>query len=59
LQFVLGYTVEEFAEALGAIADGSIDTAPLVTRTVSLDELPAAFRSLSDPTDCKIVLEFV
>jgi len=58
LQFVLGYSVPEFAEALAAIADGSVDTAPLVNRTVDLDELPAAFRSLSDPTDCKVVLRF-
>ncbi len=58
LQFVLGYTPQEFAESLAAIADGSVDTTPLVTRTVSLDELPNAFRSLSDPTECKVVLTF-
>lgn len=57
LRFVLGYTLEEFAEALAALADGSVDTAPLITRTVDLDGLPVAFRSLSDPTDGKIVLE--
>ena len=32
--------------------------APLVTRTVGLDELPAAFQALSDPRDCKVVLLF-
>ncbi len=58
LQFVLGYSAAEFAEALAGIADGSVDTAPLITRTVTLDELAAAFRSLSDPTECKIVLTF-
>lgn len=58
LQFVLGYTREEYQEALEAIADRSIDPSPLVTRTVSLDELPDAFASLSDPRDCKVVLEF-
>ena len=58
IQFVLGYTPQEFAEALAAIADGGVDPAPLVTRTVSLDELPDAFRSLGDPKDCKVVLEF-
>jgi threonine dehydrogenase-like Zn-dependent dehydrogenase len=57
IQFVLGYTAEEIKEALDAFADGSIDTLPLVTRAVGLDELPAAFRSLSDPHDCKIVLD--
>lgn len=58
MQFVLGYTVAEYAEALGALGDRSIDTAPMVTRIVGLDELPAAFEALSDPTDCKVVLEF-
>jgi threonine dehydrogenase-like Zn-dependent dehydrogenase len=57
IRFVLGYTAEEFAETLQAIADGSVDPAPLVTREVSLDELPAAFQALSDPKDCKIVLK--
>ena len=57
LKFVLGYTREEFAESLTAIAEGGVDPAPLVTRTVTLDELPAAFRALSDPQDCKIVLQ--
>lgn len=58
IQFVLGYTREEVAETLDAIAAGSVDPAPLVTRTVTLDELPAAFRSLADPKDCKVVVEF-
>jgi threonine dehydrogenase-like Zn-dependent dehydrogenase len=58
LQFVLGYTPDEYKEALASIADGRVDTSPLVTRCVSLDELPAAFHSLSDPKDCKVVLEF-
>ncbi len=58
LQFVLGYTGPEYAEALAAITDGSVDTSPLVTRTVSLDELPATFTALADPSDCKVVLSF-
>lgn len=56
LVFVLGYTAQEYAEALAAFADGSIDTSPMVTRTVGIDELPAAFRALADPTDCKVVV---
>jgi threonine dehydrogenase-like Zn-dependent dehydrogenase len=58
LQFVLGYTPEEYKEALDSIADGRVDPSPLVTRGVSLEDLPAAFHSLSDPTECKVVLEF-
>lgn len=56
LQFVLGYTPAEYAEALAALADGSIDTSPMITRTVTLDELPAAFEALADPHDCKVVV---
>jgi threonine dehydrogenase-like Zn-dependent dehydrogenase len=56
LQFVLGYTGPEYAEALAALGDRSIQTEPMVTRTVTLDELPAAFESLAQPNDCKIVL---
>jgi len=58
LQFVLGYSADEYAEALAALADGSIDTAPMVTRNVTLDELPATFLSLANPRDCKVVLTF-
>lgn len=56
LKFVLGYTAAEYAEALQAFADGRVDTSALVTRTVTLDELPGAFQSLADPRDCKIVV---
>jgi threonine dehydrogenase-like Zn-dependent dehydrogenase len=58
LQFVLGYTPAEYAESLAALADGSINTGPMVTRRVTLDELPGAFAALADPSDCKVVLEF-
>lgn len=56
LQFVLGYTAQEYAEALAAHADGSVDTRPLITRKVGLDELPATFRALADPKDCKVLV---
>lgn len=56
LKFVLGYSPAEYAEALAALADGSVDTSPMVTRTVTLDELPAAFEALADPNDCKVVV---
>jgi threonine dehydrogenase-like Zn-dependent dehydrogenase len=57
LQFVLGYTAAEFAETLKAFADNEVDTTPLITRSVSLDELPAAFMALADPKDCKVILK--
>lgn len=56
LQFVLGYNAQEYAETLAAFTDGSIDTRPLVTRSVSIDELPATFRALAEPTDCKVIV---
>lgn len=28
----------------------------MVTRTVSIDDLPDTFRALADPKDCKIVV---
>lgn len=58
LQFVLGYTPDEVKETLDALAAGSIDTTPLVTRRVPLDDLPAAFHNLSNPADCKVILDF-
>lgn len=56
LKFVLGYSPAEYAEALRALGEGSVDTSPLITRKVSLAELPAAFEALADPRDCKVVL---
>jgi threonine dehydrogenase-like Zn-dependent dehydrogenase len=56
IKFVLGYTPDEFAETLQALSDGSIDTSPLVTREVSLDELPGTFQALASPEECKVVV---
>ncbi len=49
LRFVLGYTPAEFREALGLLADGDVDPSPLVTGTVGLDGVAAAFTALGDP----------
>lgn len=56
LVFVLGYSAAEYAEALRAFGEGTIDTSPLVTRTIGIDDLPAAFAALADPKDCKVVV---
>lgn len=57
-QFVLYYAPEEFAEALQAIADGKLDWQPLVTGTVGLDGIAAAFKALEDPeTHAKIMID--
>lgn len=57
VQFVFGHTPQEFAHALTAIADGVVDVAPMITGTVGLDEVGAAFEGLADPErHCKILV---
>jgi threonine dehydrogenase-like Zn-dependent dehydrogenase len=58
LQFVLGYSPLEFMDTLGAIADGRIDVAPLVTGKVGVDGVAQAFRDLGSPEQhAKILVE--
>ncbi|MFT7130119.1 MAG: threonine dehydrogenase-like Zn-dependent dehydrogenase [Gammaproteobacteria bacterium] len=49
LQFVIGYTPEEFADSLNNIAEGKIDVASLITGTIPIDGIPKAFTDLADP----------
>jgi threonine dehydrogenase-like Zn-dependent dehydrogenase len=49
LRFVLGYTPREFRDSLQLLADGRINAAPIVTGTVGLDGVDAAFSALADP----------
>ena len=49
LRFVLGYTPLEFRDTLHALADGKLDPRPLITGTVGLDGVAAAFEALGDP----------
>ncbi len=49
LRFVFGYTPLEFRDTLHLLADGKIDAAPMVTGTVGLDGVAAAFTALGDP----------
>jgi hypothetical protein len=58
IQFALAYEPHEFAAALGSIAEGAIDLAPLITGTVDIDGVPAAFEDLADPQyHAKIMVE--
>jgi threonine dehydrogenase-like Zn-dependent dehydrogenase len=58
LQFVLGYTPLEFADTLGALADGRIDVAPLVTGKVGAGGVAQAFQDLGSPErHAKILVE--
>lgn len=57
IQYVFAYRAEEFADALGLIADGAVDVAPWVTGTCGLDGVAQAFDDLAHPDDhCKIVV---
>lgn len=49
LQFVLGWTPEEFAASLHNLAEGRIDGSILITGEVGLDDVPQAFADLADP----------
>jgi threonine dehydrogenase-like Zn-dependent dehydrogenase len=49
LQFVLGYTQEEFAATLEHIAEARIDVAPLITGAVGIDGVAGAFEALASP----------
>ena len=58
VQYVLGYTLDEFSESLQRIADGSFDVAPLITGRVGLAEVAGAFDALRDPEQhAKILVE--
>lgn len=49
LQFVLGWTPEEFATSLHNLAEGRIDGSSLLTGEVGLDDAAQAFDDLANP----------
>jgi threonine dehydrogenase-like Zn-dependent dehydrogenase len=58
LRFVLGYTPLEFRDTLHMLADGKVDPRPLITGTVGLDGVAAAFDALSSPEQhAKILID--
>jgi len=58
LRFVFGYTPLEFRDTLYLLAEGKLDAAPLVTGTVGLAGVDAAFKALGNPeTHAKIVID--
>jgi len=58
LRFVVGYSPLEFRDTPHLLADGKVDAAPLVTGTVGLDGVDAAFEALGDPErHAKIVID--
>jgi threonine dehydrogenase-like Zn-dependent dehydrogenase len=58
LQFVLGYTPEEFALCLRLLADGRVDAQALITGKVGLAGVKGAFTELANPErHTKILVE--
>jgi threonine dehydrogenase-like Zn-dependent dehydrogenase len=58
LRFVLGYTPLEFRDTLHMLAEGELDPRPLITGTVGLDGVEAAFAALADPdTHAKVLID--
>ncbi|HTY17153.1 MAG TPA: zinc-binding dehydrogenase [Myxococcota bacterium] len=58
VQFVLGYTPDEFARTLRALAEGAIDVAPLITGRTGVDGVAEAFATLAHPdAQAKILVE--
>ncbi len=58
LRFVLGYTPAEFRETLHLLAEGTVRPEPMLTGTVGLDGVDAAFTALADPeTHAKILID--
>jgi len=58
LQFVLGYTREEFAVTLRNIAEGKVPVEPLITGKVGVEGVAQAFTDLGSPErHAKIIVE--
>jgi threonine dehydrogenase-like Zn-dependent dehydrogenase len=58
VQFVLGYTPDEFARTLRALAEGQIDVSPMITSKTGVDGVAHAFRALANPeAEAKILVE--
>ncbi len=58
VQYVLGYTPEEFAGALRLLAEGEVDAPALVTGKVGLSGVAQAFDDLANPeAHTKIIVE--
>lgn len=58
LQFVLGYSAEEFTDTLRFIGDGRLNIDGLVTSKIGVDDVPEAFERLAQPdSEIKILVE--
>jgi threonine dehydrogenase-like Zn-dependent dehydrogenase len=58
VQYVLGYTPDEFVASLRLLAEGEVDAASLVTGRVGIDGVAQAFEDLANPErHTKIIVE--
>ncbi|QQO13097.1 zinc-binding dehydrogenase [Bradyrhizobium diazoefficiens] len=58
VQYVLGYTPDEFAASLRLIAEGQVDAAAMMTAAVGIDGVAKAFADLANPeTHTKIIVQ--
>ena len=58
IQFVLGYTPDEFARCLRLLAEGQVEAEALITGKVGLDGVKGAFAELANPErHTKILVE--
>jgi threonine dehydrogenase-like Zn-dependent dehydrogenase len=58
VQFVLGYSPDEFARTLRALAEGQIDVAPMISGRIGVEGVADAFAALADPeAHAKILVE--
>lgn len=58
IQFVLGYSPEEFAATLSHLAEGRVNADPMITGKVGVEGVAKAFEDLASPeTHAKILVE--
>ena len=58
LAFTLGYSLADYATILKLMAQGRIVAKPLVSHRIPLDELPAMFERMRQPTDqIKVIVQ--
>ncbi len=58
MTFSFGYTLDDFNFILRMIDAGRLSTDELISRTVTLEEVPEAFAGLMQPNaHCKIMIE--
>ena len=58
LRFVLGYTPLEFRDTLHGLAEGKLDAGPLITGTIGLEGVRAAFDELATgDTHAKVLID--